>query len=234
MVTAQRKILFIGLGGAGKTTALGKLDRSAYFLGEGERDPTDAEKAAWDHIPKKVSTSRIPNFGQVVFRRSDGGVTHIPQDQFDGKLQTEDILVHVFDMCGQREFFPFIEEYSIGTDGLLFIVDGSRDLSIHCEEIHTAYLTVKAYFEKRGDPFPPTVFVANKMDIIQRRKIAQGAFKKHIFLRTILNSYQPEDVFNRMGFVPASALEGWGIVEALEMLLQYILYLKPQSVGVEQ
>jgi translation elongation factor EF-Tu-like GTPase len=65
------------------------------------------------------------------------------------------------------------------------------------------------------------IVVCNKQDIVDRKKVKEGSIGKAGFMKTILDSYIYK--LKNVPFFNASALEQWGIQEAIENLVRMIM-----------
>jgi len=209
----------VGPPGAGKTTALQEFCKgeNVCLISEEKRNPTDEEKKAWG-FDEPISTSWYPNFGTIVVR-----FNYVKQkfriDQGIGTVGEGDYLINMVDTCGQKAYFHYSDDQLQHTQGILFFFDATRDPEEYKMEIINIFNEVKQLYQ--GQLFPPVVFVANKQDLVLQRRIYGGGYGRELLYQRILGSRDP--FFNKVPFVGASALEGWGLDKAMDLLMREIV-----------
>ncbi len=204
-----------GLSGAGKTTSLKLLVKNAHLLGEQKRMPTKEEQEAWNlAMGEMVPTSMYTNFGILVVTPNFKTMNFILHDDPDYSPGSNDIIVNLFDTCGQEIFYPLRQATATGVQGILFFIDSAL-LQLHLDfaniqKIINAFEELKTFLGKELENIP-IIFICNKQDLIKTEKGKAGFIKKTIAFY--------DSTFEKYPFVNASALEGWGSQEALKMLL---------------
>ncbi len=204
-----------GLSGAGKTTTLKLLVKNCHLLGEQQRMPTKEEQQAWNlAMDQMIPTSMYTNFGILIATPDYDKGEMLFHQEADYSPRDKDIIINLFDTCGQQIFYPLRQATAIGVQGILFFVDSAL-LQLHLDfssvqKIITAFEELKSFL---GDELPkiPAVFICNKQDLIKTDKGKAG------FIRKTIAFY--DSTFEKYPFVNASALEGWGAQEALRQLL---------------
>lgn len=217
-MTYSIKVILSGLSGAGKTTTLKILVKNAHLLGEQQRMPTKDEQEAWNlAMGQMVTTSMYTNFGILIITPNFQTKEYIFKQESDYTPKKNDIIVNLFDTCGQEIFYPLRQATTIGVQGILHFIDSAL-LQLHLDfsnihKIINGFEELKTFLGKELDKIP-IVFICNKQDLIKTDKGKAGFIKKSI---TFYDSY-----FKKYPFVNASALEGWGAQEALKILLTEI------------
>jgi GTPase SAR1 family protein len=216
-MTYSIKVMFSGLSGAGKTTSLKLLVKNAHLLGEQQRMPTPAEQQAWNLATgEMVPTSMYTNFGVLVITPSQ------TWDQFtvnplDYSPKSRDIIVNIFDTCGQDIFYPLRQATATGVQGVMFFVDSALlQLQLdftNVQKIINAFEELRTFLGKDLEKIP-VVFICNKQDLIKTEKGKAGFIKRTIAFY--------DSAFEKYPFVNASAIQGWGPEEALLVLLAEI------------
>lgn len=231
-----RKIVFSGLSGAGKTTAMKSLcgvDNVLIFA-EAMREPTEEEKIAWQSTIE-VTTSHYPNHGNLIMSYDvDEKKYYLKNEEelekreinpkMGGIVEDNDCVATIVDTCGQEPFYGWRREFSYGADGILFFIDSSIAVSDdYIKRIVIAYTELRVFFH--GTTFPPVVFVCNKLDLKPAwREWTESGEKsiKNLLYEKVLRSYM--DDFDLFPFIPGSALKNRGIKEALELLFELIFH----------
>ena len=207
--------MFSGLSGAGKTTSLKILVKNCHLLGEQQRAPTKQEQEAWNlAMDQMVPTSMYTNFGILIATPNYKTEEIIFHQEADYNPKENDIIINLFDTCGQQIFYPLRQATAIGVQGILFFIDSAL-LQLHLDftniqKIINAYDELKSFLGRELDQIPK-VFICNKQDLIQTDRGKAGFIKKTIAFY--------DSAFEKYPFVNASALEGWGSQEALKILL---------------
>ncbi len=214
-MTYSIKVMLSGLSGAGKTTTLKLLVKNCHLLGEQQRMPTKEEQEAWKlALGKMVPTSMYTNFGILIIT-PDYKIDEFSFHHETNYTPTEnDIIVNLFDTCGQQIFYPLRQATAIGVQGILFFIDSAL-LQLHLDfsniqKIINAFEELKTFLGRELEKIPK-VFICNKQDLIQTDKGKAGFIKKTIAFY--------DSSFEKYPFVNASALEGWGAELALKILL---------------
>lgn len=203
-----------GLSGAGKTTTLKLLVKNCHLLGEQQRMPTKEEQDAWKlATDQMISTSMYTNFGIMIIT-PDYSAEQIVFHEPDYTPRHNDIIVNLFDTCGQEIFYPLRQATAIGVQGILFFIDSAL-LQLHLDfsniqKIITGFEELKTFLGSELLNIP-AVFICNKQDLIKTDRGKAGFIKKTISFY--------DNIFEKYPFVNASALEGWGAQEALRILL---------------
>ena len=218
------KISLVGLSGSGKTTSLKALCPDAYLLSEAERSPTEDEAKAWQiGLDEKIPTSRIPNFAQIVL---DENCKVKPKESYQGKeLGEHDIHCLVFDTVGQEIFYPVQQATTQGSDGILYIIDSSVPSVYQKHKIVRAYNAIMSYFPIDT----PLCLVYNKQDLVQKRRLQDDDefdynvknLGRAFYITNLLKNEIPG--IEKYPYSNASAIEGWGIQEAVENLVEIIM-----------
>jgi len=204
-----------GLSGAGKTTTLKLLVKNCHLLGEQQRMPTPEEQKAWNlALGQMVPTSMYTNFGILIVTPDYKEKKVYFHEESNYNPKDRDIIVNLFDTCGQQIFYPLRQATAIGVQGILFFIDSAL-LQLHLDfsniqKIITAFEELRTFLGKDLEKIP-TVFICNKQDLIKTDKGKAGFIKKTIAFY--------DSSFEKYPFVNASALEGWGAQEALRILL---------------
>jgi len=207
-----------GLSGAGKTTTLKLLIPNAHLLGEQKRRPTKEEQDAWRlAMDQMIPTSMYTNFGILIVTPDYETDSFIFHDEPDYSPKDRDIIVNLFDTCGQQIFYPLRQATAIGVQGILFFIDSAL-LQLHLNFTNIQNI-IYAFEELRtfiGDELKniPLVILCNKQDLINTEKGRAGFIKKTIAFY--------DSIFEKYPFVNASAVEGYGAQEALKILLKDI------------
>jgi GTPase SAR1 family protein len=210
--------MFSGLSGAGKTTSLKLLVKNAHLLGEQQRAPTKEEQQAWNLATSEmVPTSMYTNFGVLVVTPDFNTKKYSFQDAPDYTPKSNDIIVNLFDTCGQDIFYPLRQATATGVQGVMFFVDSALlmlklDFS-NIQRIINAFEELRTFLGNELEKIP-VVFICNKQDLIKEEKGKAGFIKKTIAFY--------DSTFEKYQFVNASAIQGWGPVEALEILVSEI------------
>lgn len=204
-----------GLSGAGKTTTLKVLVKNCHLLGEQQRMPTKEEQEAW-HLAtgEMIPTSMYTNFGILIVSPNYETKEMSFHQEADYTPKENDIIVNLFDTCGQQIFYPLRQATAIGVQGILFFIDSAL-LQLHLDfsniqKIINAFEELKTFIGRELEKIPQ-VFICNKQDLIRTDKGKAGFVKKTIAFY--------DSTFEKYPFVNASALEGWGAQEALRILL---------------
>jgi len=217
-MTYSIKVILSGLSGAGKTTSLKLLVKTPHLLGEQQRKPTKQEQEAWKLATNEmVPTSMYTNFGVLIVTPNFETKDFIFQQDPNYTPQYNDIIVNLFDTCGQDIFYPLRQATATGVQGILFYIDSALlqlqlDYS-NIQRIIHAFEELKTFLGKELEKIP-IVFLCNKQDLIKTERGKAGFVKKTI---TFYDNY-----FEKYQFVNSSALEGWGSHEALKILLNEI------------
>jgi len=214
-MTYSIKIMLSGLSGAGKTTTLKLLVKNCHLLGEQQRMPTKVEQEAWNlAMDQMIPTSMYTNFGILIATPNYQKGEMLFHQEADYSPRDNDIIINLFDTCGQQIFYPLRQATAIGVQGILFFIDSAL-LQLHLDysnvqKIITAFEELKTFL---GAELPniPGVLICNKQDLIQTDRGKAGFIKKSIAFY--------DSTFEKYPFVNASALEGWGAQEALRILL---------------
>ena len=214
-MTYSIKVMFSGLSGAGKTTSLKLLVKSAHLLGEQQRMPTKEEQEAWQLATgEMVPTSMYTNFGVLIltpdFRTNEFSF----QTEPNYTPKANDIIVNLFDTCGQDIFYPLRQATATGVQGIMFFIDAALlQLQLdftNIQKIINAFEELRTFLGKDLEKIP-VVFICNKQDLIKTEKGKAGFIKKTIAFY--------DNSFEKYPFVNASAIQGWGPEEALKTLL---------------
>lgn len=217
-MTYSIKIMMSGLSGAGKTTTLKLLIPNAHLLGEQKRIPTKEEQDAWRlATDQMISTSMYTNFG-ILIATPDYQVDNFnfhKEPNYSPKDQ--DIIINLFDTCGQQIFYPLRQATAIGVQGILFFIDAAL-LQLHLDFSNVQKI-INAFEELRSFLGPelestPLVFICNKQDLINTERGKAGFIKRSIAFY--------DSAFEKYPFVNASAVEGWGAEEGIKLLLKAI------------
>lgn len=217
-MTYSIKVMLSGLSGAGKTTTLKLLVKNCHLLGEQQRMPTKEEQEAWKLLMNEmVPTSMYTNFGILIATPDYQTGEVVFHQEADYNPKENDVIINLFDTCGQQIFYPLRQATAIGVQGILFFVDSAL-LQLHLDfsniqKIINAYEELKSFLGKELDKIPK-VFICNKQDLIKTDKGKAGFIKKTIAFY--------DSIFEKYTFVNASALQGWGGQEALKILLKQI------------
>ncbi len=209
-----------GLSGAGKTTSLRLMVKNAHLLGEQQRMPTKDEQEAWNlALGDMISTSMYTNFGVLVVSPDFQSNEFIFQESPKYTPKANDIIVNLFDTCGQEIFFPLRQATATGVQGILFFIDAALlqlklDFS-NIQRLINAFEELKTFLGKELEKIP-VVFICNKQDLIETEKGKAGFIKKTIAFY--------DSNFEKYEFVNASAVEGWGSKDALKILLSQIAH----------
>jgi len=207
-----------GLSGAGKTTTLQLLISNAHLLGEQKRRPTKEEQEAWRLATDQMTTtSMYTNFGIIIITPNYETEEFIFHDEPNYSPQDKDIIVNMFDTCGQQIFYPLRQATAIGVQGILFFIDSAL-LQLHLDFTNIQKI-IQGFEELRSFIGPelesiPLVVICNKQDLIESEKGRAGFIKKSISFY--------DSSFDKFPFVNASAVEGYGAQEALKILLKEI------------
>ncbi|NVM54679.1 MAG: hypothetical protein HWN66_13325 [Candidatus Helarchaeota archaeon] len=214
-MTYSIKVILSGLSGVGKTTTLKVLVKNCHLLGEQQRMPTKEEQDAWNlAMDQMIPTSMYTNFGILIATPNYQTEEIVFHQEADYNPKENDIIVNLFDTCGQQIFYPLRQATSIGVQGILFFIDSAL-LQLHLDfaniqKIINAYEELKSFIGKELESIPK-VFLCNKQDLIKTDKGKAGFIKKTIAFY--------DTTFEKYPFVNASAVEGWGAQEALRVLL---------------
>lgn len=207
-----------GLSGAGKTTTLQLLIPTAHLLGEQKRRPTKEEQEAWSlAMDQMIPTSMYTNFGILIVTPDYENDSFIFHDEPNYSPKDRDIIVNLFDTCGQQIFYPLRQATAIGVQGILFFIDSAM-LQLHLDftnvhNIINAFEELRSFIGSELENIP-LVVLCNKQDLIESDKGRAGFIKKTIAFY--------DTTFEKYTFVNASALEGYGAQEALKILLKNI------------
>lgn len=158
-----------------------------------------------------VTTSAMPNFGKCVFDEN----FKIKEDS--RLIGRNDIACTIFDTCGQEKFYALSQSTTEGSDGILFLIDSSIPILFQTDRILGLYKTVLSDF---GEDTPMNV-VYNKQDIVQKRRLDDDNLGRAFYMTHVLTKHFPK--FKQFPYFDASALEGWGINEAIEDLVERIM-----------
>ena len=217
-MTYSIKIMFSGLSGAGKTTTLKLLVKNAHLLGEQKRTPTKEEQEAW-HIAtdQLVSTSMYTNFGILVTSPNFETQEFVFHDEPNYSPREHDIILNLFDTCGQEIFYPLRQATAIGVQGVLFFIDAALlqlklDFS-NVQRLINGFEELRSFLGAELNKVP-MVFICNKQDLIKDEKGKAGFIKKTVAFY--------DETFEKYPFINASALQGWGVQEGLKLLLMQI------------
>ncbi|HUY01009.1 MAG TPA: ADP-ribosylation factor-like protein [Candidatus Deferrimicrobium sp.] len=217
-MTYSIKIMLSGLSGAGKTTTLKILVKNAHLLGEQKRAPTKFEQEAWHLATEElVSTSMYTNFGILIVTPNYETQEFIFHHEPNYNPQENDVILNLFDTCGQEIFYPLRQATAIGVQGILFFIDAALlqlrlDFS-NVQKIINGFEELRVFL---GDELEkiPMVFLCNKQDLIKTDHGKAGFIKKTIAFY--------DSMFEKYPFMNASAVEGWGAQDALKVLLMDI------------
>ncbi len=204
-----------GLSGAGKTTSLKLLVKTAHLLGEQKRMPTKEEQETWKlAMGEMVSTSMYTNFGILIVTPNFKTKEFIFHTEPNYSPKDQDIIINIFDTCGQELFYPLRQATATGVQGILFFVDSAL-MQLHLnfsniQRIINGFEELRTFLGEELKKIP-LVIICNKQDLIQTEKGKAGFIKKTISFY--------DSTFDRYPFVNASAVEGWGAQEALKLLL---------------
>lgn len=216
------RVSLAGLSGAGKTETLKSLCPDAYLVAEEERTPTKEEAEAWEiSLDTKIPTSKVPNFGNLILNEK----IEI-SNNFSGILQENDILALIFDTCGQESFYDIRKATITGSDGILFVIDSAIPILRQAKKIIRIFNEILSYFNE----IPPVSILCNKQDIIEKRKMEKGYRSKAHMIKQILNTYLTEYKY-KIEYFNTSALENWGLKEAVENLIKRIMNPEEEKVS---
>ncbi|MFX1295826.1 MAG: ADP-ribosylation factor-like protein [Promethearchaeota archaeon] len=214
-MTYSIKIIFSGLSGAGKTTSLQLLVKNAHLLGEQQRIPTKEEQNAWNLATgETVPTSMYTNFGVLVITPNFQTNEFVYQETSNYHPNVNDIIVNLFDTCGQDIFYPLRQATATGVQGVLFFIDSALLMLqldfANIQKIINAFEELRSFLGRELEKIP-VVFICNKQDLVKSEKGKCGFIKKTIAFY--------DNTFGKYSFVNASAIQGWGPREALELLI---------------
>ena len=99
------KILYWGMAGSGKTTALNTLYR---FTQENE-------------------TEILPKSPVKSVSKKDGATLYFDRAIFQSR-KNNNILIQIFTVAGQKQFYPLREQVLEGTNGIIYVVDSQKQL----------------------------------------------------------------------------------------------------------
>ncbi|MBD3194543.1 MAG: GTP-binding protein [Candidatus Lokiarchaeota archaeon] len=231
-IPSHMKIVLIGLSGAGKTTLLTALcssDSEAYELclyGEGgSRSITEEEKKAWDTEADETSTSKFFNYGKLIIT-IDNNYNFYFYSEHRGVIENRDILITLFDTCGQAPYQELNTSQFGGADGAIFVLDAALPITKkRVLRILQVYTQIVKYFLEKEKKQIPILFICNKQDL-------KSAISS-IMYRTTLKSYIIDigpriwNLFSNHKFLDTSALRNKESVKiALIKLIKEIITIQ--------
>ena len=101
----------------------------------------------------------------------------------DYSPRDNDIIINLFDTCGQQIFYPLRQATAIGVQGILFFIDSAL-LQLHLDfsniqKLITAFEELKTFLGAELQKIPG-VFICNKQDLIKTDRGKAGFIKKSI------------------------------------------------------
>jgi len=217
------KISLVGTSGAGKTTTLKALSPNAYIFSEMKRKTTEIEAKAWKiSMGTEINTTVVPNFLPLLLdkrhriKKLEEG--YELKDFTNDPSKKDDTVLMIFDTCGQEIFYDLTRSTTLGSNGILLIIDSSIPMREQRDSLINAYSEVISHF---NDSSIPIAIMLNKQDLWEKLANTllgyEGKIRK---IKMCLDEFIPE--LKHCKIFSASALKGWGIEEPIKYLTKKI------------
>lgn len=147
-------------------------------------------------------TSLVQRFVYSEFDDSYHSTIGVKVDKKVIEIEGRELILVIWDVAGEEEFFQIPDSYVEGAHGFLFVADGTR------EETLQTLRTVRTRFQDSLGPLPEVVLL-NKCDLADSWVITE----------------EVEQEFSNAGvpFLCTSAADGRNVERAFEMLGQQLL-----------